>query len=224
MNFTFIVKPSTSGSAFTTRPDFGPDWTQAELDARVAAVTGLTAAQCAAAGRQYFLEILQATTPRRALNLFGLLRVAPSCGGTQPAPDGFHTPVDIKADFALGYLADVIRDWRDTMTIEKTGEEGVAAPEIDTVMDVANNAVNHYTVMQNLHILGNDLDFTKAETTQGVFLQPAAGGAWVRLSTYGPITAKQTYVLIPTGITGGQRLKLVNGRGHESVYTNLLLP
>lgn len=147
MNFTFIVKPSTDGEKFTTRPAFGPNWTQAELDALVSAAHGVPPETCRAIGRQYFLELLNAATPRRCLRLFDLLYTRPSSGGVQESPDDFHTPTDIKADLVVGYLAEVIRDWREPMTIAKVGQEGVAIPVIDSILNEFTGLLNKYTAI-----------------------------------------------------------------------------
>jgi hypothetical protein len=216
MEFTFIVKLTTDGEKFTTRPDFGPNWTQAELDARVhAAFPAVPADQCALIAQRYFLEILAADSPRRVPKLFDLLYVRPSCGGTATTPDGFNNATDIKADFVIAFLVEVVRDVQSQISIRKTGQEGVAGPQIDAVIDEATGAQNHYTALQNVRLVGDNLNFDKAETDQGVFIAPAAGGAWVRLTTYGPVTEKNIYVLIPSGTAGAQKLRVVNARGHE---------
>lgn len=216
MEFTFITKLTSDGEKFTTRPDFGPNWEQAELDALVhSKFPTVPAETCGAIGKQYFMELLCAATPRRCLRLFGLLYTRPSSGGAKTAPDGFATPEDIKADMVIGYLAEVVRDWREALTIRNTGSEGVAAPVVQAVLDEFTGAQNHYTAMQNVRLVGVNLDLDKTNANQGVYIAPAAGGAWVRLSTYGPITQGQIYVLIPTGTTGAQKLRVVNGGGHE---------
>jgi len=216
MEFTFVVKLTSDGEKFTTRPDFGPNWTQAELDALVhAAFPAVPGETCAAIAQRYFLEILGSASPRRCLNLFGLLYARPSSGGTATTPDGFSDGDDLKADLVLGYLAEIIRDFRGQVRIRKTGQEGAAIPVIDAVLDEMNGDSGHYTAGQNVRLVGGNLDFDKTKPAQGVFLAPAAGGAWVRLSTYGPITEKQIYVLIPGGTTGAQKLRVVNEGGRE---------
>ena len=222
MEFTFVVKLTSDGEKFTTRPDFGPNWTQAELDARVhAAFPAVPADQCGLIAQRYFLELLAADSPRRAPKLFDLLYVRPSCGGTSTTPDGFHNGSDIKADIVVGYLAEVIRDWQGQISIRKTGQEGAAIPVIDTVLDESTGAQNHYTALQNVRLVGDHLDFDRTKTDQGVFLAPAAGGPWVRLTTYGPTTEKNIYVLIPSGTTGAQKLRVVNTVGHEGFSAEL---
>lgn len=211
MEFTFVVKLTTDGEKFTTRPDFGPNWTQAELDARVhAAFPAVPADQCALIAQRYFLELLAAESPRRCPRLFDLLYFRPSCGGVSTTPDGFHNATDLKADFIVGYLAEVIREVQGQISIRKTAQEGAAIPVIDTVLDEATGVQNHYTALQNVRLVGDHLDFDKTKPAQGVFIAPAAGGAWVRLTTYGPVTKTQIYVLIPSGTTGAQKLRVVN--------------
>ena len=224
MHVTIITKLGPLGKNFSTRPEFGPDWDQADLDARVAAICGVPPDKCAAVAKQYFLEILQADSPRRVLNFVGLLRVVPTTGGTATTPDGFHTAEDVKADFSISYLPDVIHAWRATSTIEKTGDEGPAVPIIEAVLNALTNTKDTYTAAQNIHFLGDRLGFDKLNPNQGVFISTGENGPWVRLNTYGPITAKQIFVLIPAGTTGGLRLKVVNETNRESVYTIVIYP
>jgi hypothetical protein len=216
MEFTFITKLTTAGEKFTTRPAFGPSWTHDELDGLVhAKYPDVPAATCRAIGKQYFMELLCADSPRRCLRLFDLLYVRPSSGGNASTRDGFANADDIKADMIVGYLSEVIRDWREKLTMRNTGSEGAAIPVIEAVLDEANGGPNHYTAMQNVRLVGVNLDFDKTQADQGVFIAPAAGGPWVRLSTYGPITKGQIYVLIPSGTTGAQKLRVVDEGGHE---------
>lgn len=216
MEFTFITKLTADGEKFTTRPAFGPNWSHDELDALVhAKYPDVPAATCRAIGKQYFMELLCAGSPRRCLRLFDLLYVRPSSGGAKPTRDGFANAEDIKADMAIGYLSEIIRDWREKVTIRNTGSEGAAIPVIEAVLDESNGEPNHYTAMQNVRLVGVNLDFDKTQADMGVYIAPAAGGPWMRLATYGPITAGQIYVLIPSGTTGPQKLRVVNEGGHE---------
>lgn len=224
MEFTFIVKLTPDGEKFTTRPDFGPNWTQEELDQLVhAAFPDVPAEKCAAIAQRYFLELLGADTPRRCLKLFGLLAVRPSSGGTSTTPDGFHSAEDIRADLIIGLLSDVLHGWRSQARIRKTGQVGAAIPVIDTVIDEATGTQNHYTAMQNVRLVGDHLDFDRTKPAQGVFIAPAAGGPWVRLGTYGPITDGQIYVLIPAGTAGPQKLRVVN-EGEREGFSAVITP
>ena len=224
MKISFVVKITPSGKAFSTRIDRGPDWTQAELDGLVSGLHGLPPEKCFAVGREYFRQVLLAARPRRILNLFGLLYVDPSTGGSAPTPEGFHTAEDIKADFPIGYLAETIHEWRKTLTIEKTGEEGVARPLVRTVINLLTNHADHYTENQLLRLLGEYLGFTRTNLAQGVHMAPTDNGPWVRLNTYGSISDRQVLVLIPAGTTGPIWLKLINEVGHEAVCSITVLP
>ena len=222
MNLTHILKLGTSGVDFSTRLNYDNNYTQAELDGIVATKHGVTPEKAAAIGREYFLTLMDSATPRKILNLFGLLSVKPTSGGKSVTADGFHTAEDIAAGWAITMKAEVIRDWREGCTIEQVGEEGVAAPEFVTVQNAFNNQLNTYTALQNIHISGKNLRFDKGDATTGVFMQPAAGGAWTRLTTYGPVSRGNVYVLIPVGTTGNQRIKLINESAHETIYGTLL--
>lgn len=225
MNLTFVTKPTTDGEKFTTRLSYGPDWTQAELDAKVhEAFPDVPAEQCALIARQYFLEIINSPAPRRCLRLFGMLRVAPTSGGTSPTPEGFLSPIGIKASVALTLLADLIRDWREGCTVQNVGSEGVAAPEIESVIDISTGELNTYTAEQNVRVMGDDLAFTRTDTTKGICIGPSADGPWTRLNTYGTISDENVTVLIPAATTGPIWIKAINDRGHMFVYTTPLTP
>ena len=199
------------------------DISQAELDALVSAKHGVPAATCQAIGKEYFLAFLQAAAPTKCLNLFGLLAVRPTSGGKESGPDGFHNATDIKFDLSVTYLADVIRGLRDTSTIQNVGHDGPGDPHVEFVENMVNGALGSYTAGQMVHLSGEHLGFARAEAilpagTTGVFLQPAAGGAWVHLTTYGNLSDENVEVLIPTATTGAQRIKVVNSRGFEGVF------
>ena len=96
MKIPYIVKLAVSGQKFSSRPVFGPNWTQPELDPLISAATGVPPAKCAQIGRLYFLTLLHALLPRRIFDLFGLLRVEPTTGGTAATVDGFRTASDLQ--------------------------------------------------------------------------------------------------------------------------------
>ena len=222
MHIPFFSKLGPSGRNYTSRIDFGEDWTQEELDGIVSGICGTPPAKCAEIGREYFRQILQAATPRRIFNLFGLLRVTPSTGGTAATPDGFHTAEDLKADIPLSYNADVIHAWRATCTIEKVGDEGAAIPIIDTIINGLTGTPNTYTAAQAIHLQMENGSFNKLLPNQGVFISTGENGPWVRLTAYGPVSDKNIYAFIPAATTGGIRIKVINEALHEFVYTVVL--
>lgn len=94
---------------------------------------------------------------------------------------------------------------------------------------MATGTISSYTPGQMLHISGSDLEFDRTIAssgagTVGVFIQPAAGGAWVHLTTYGSLSSKNVQVLIPAGITGAQNVKVINERGLEGVFGTSIGP
>ena len=222
MNIPFITKPTPSGSAITTKLGTVPDFTQAELDALVSAKHGVPAATCAAIGKEYFLAFLQAPVPTKCLNLFGLLGIRPTSGGKETGTDDFHNATDINFDLAVVYLTDAIRELRDTSTIQNIGHDGPGDPHLEIIENMVNGALNSYTPGQMVRISGEHLSFERAAAiipagNVGAFIQPAAGGAWTHLTTYGNLSDATVEVLIPAAITGQQRLKIVNGRTLEGI-------
>jgi len=225
MHIPFFGKPGPSGRNYTSRIDFGEDWSQEEIDALVSGICGTPPAKCAEIFGTYLRQFLKAETPRRGFKLFGgLLNVKPSTGGTAATPDGFHTAEDLKADVFLSYTADVIHDWRSTCTIEKMGDEGVAVPTIGTILNCLTGTPNTYTPAQAIHLQTENGSFDKRDSTQGVFISTGENGPWVRLTAYGSITDKNIYAFIPAGTTGGIRIKVINDVMHEFVYTVVLYP
>ena len=223
MQITFFSKPGPSGRNYTSRISFGVDWTQEELDALVSGVCGTPPDKCAEIFGEYLHQFLQAATPRRAFKLFGgQLNVKPSTGGTAATPDGFHTAEDLKADVSLSYAADVIHDWRATCTIEKVGDEGVAIPIVETIINCLTGTPNTYTAAQAIHLQLENGGFNKLMPNQGVFSSTGENGPWVRINAYGSVSDKNIYAFIPAATTGGLRVKVVNEAGHEFVYTVVL--
>ena len=87
-------------------------------------------------------------------------------------------------------------------TVEKVGDEGVAVPEIDSVLNLATDALNRYTAERMIRVMGDALDFDRQATGAGLFHGPRSDGPWVRLGTYGTISEENVSVLIPAGTTG----------------------
>jgi hypothetical protein len=223
MNLTYKTILNTSGEGYSTRLSYGEDFTQAELNAAVAAAHSVTPEQAEAIGREYFAILMAAATPRRCLNLFGLMSVQPTSGGSSPLPDGFHNATDINAGWAITMLADVLRDWRETCTIEKVGDEGAAAPVMESVINEADGVLNTYTSSQLVHILGDRLAFDKTDLTQGVFFDTVPPSTPIRAEVFGPIGDKNVYAAVPGGILAGPlKVILTNNRGHTSTYTTTI--
>jgi len=224
MHITFLTKLGPLGHNVSSRPDFDEDWTPEELDQMVSNICGTPKEKCREIGGEYFRQIRQCPTMRRVFGLFGEVDVKPTTGGVASTPDGFHTAKDLKADILVNYTAEVIDAWQNSCTIEKVGEEGPAFPIIEMVYNGLTGTQDTYTDLQMVRMLGSHLPFNKLKTDQGVFMATGENGPWVRLNTYGQITDRQIFVLIPAGTTGGIRLKVINETHRETVYGIVLFP
>ena len=102
--------------------------------------------------------------------------------------------------------------------MRRLGDEGPAFPVIETVLNALTGTKDTYTAAQMVRLVGSHLPFNRLKSEQGVYMATGENGPWVRLNTYGPVTAKQIFVLIPAGTTGAIRLKVINETLRESVY------
>ena len=111
------------------------------------------------------------------------------------------------------------------MSLQKEGIKALVVPVVESVIDKANGSPNHYTVGNVLEIRGENLMFDPTVVPFGVHLQSVATGARVRATVYAMVTSGTILCVVPTGITGGQRLvvtALVNGAQRESIYAEAL--
>ena len=85
---------------------------------------------------------------------------------------------------------------------------GLLTPYVDTVIDMASGAMDTYTPAKPMGTHGTWLDLDPADTDQGAFFQPAAGGALVRVpaSDYALIEPSRLRFITPAGLTGAQHL------------------
>jgi hypothetical protein len=141
-------------------------------------------------------------------NFLGLLRFFPTSGGSSPAPDGFQNAADINADIAITLTADVIRTWRETLTLEHMGELGRVLPLVDSIISQVNGALNKYTPGDLIRVRGNNLKFDRADVQQGLFLKPAAG-AEVRCTSYSDIEPLSFTAIVPAALSGPLTARMV---------------
>lgn len=141
-------------------------------------------------------------------NFLGLLRFFPTSGGSSPDPDAFQNAADINADIAITLTADVIRDWQEGLTLEHLGELGKVLPNIDSILNQANGALNQYAPGDMVQIRGNNLKFDRTDVQQGLFLKPAAG-AEVRCTSYADIEPQSFTALVPAALSGALTVRMV---------------
>jgi hypothetical protein len=222
--FQFTVSPKSTGG-FTTRAVLGAQINEAALVAEIAAATGVDAVKVPLVIKDFLARLRGcAQGCSWATALFGELGVRPTCGGSQPSPDGFQNAEEINADIALSFTAEVIDQWRATLQLESQGTKGLVTPVIDTIICLQNNAEDHYVVSDNVRLYGHDLRFDKSDPLQGVFFIKA-DGAEVRATIYGPINPSDVTVLVPAGLTGVLQVRIaaeINGSVRTYLYTRTL--
>jgi hypothetical protein len=230
MSFHYIQVPNTKvPNKFSTRADHGPQVDETEFFAYMATVLNKPVADCEAALDALVTTCVHFARDTRSTNyLRSRLRMQPSSGGSYDAENPPHTAKDIGAriNLSLGNVA--VSAFEDGLTIEKTGEEGVRAPQVDRAVDNRTGDVDKYTAADVLELDGENFEIDPADTAQGVFLTPAAGGTAVRVTRYISVSDRHIEVLLPTGLTGQQRLMVVckydTSPLRSTTYTNLLSP
>ena len=224
--FQYNVAPNPNGG-FTTRPVLGNAVTAATLITPVAEAQGLTADKVTAVITGFLDGILAAAaTGGFSQDLFGKVRFRPTSGGSKPAANGFNNPDEINAGVALSFTAEAIADWRATLSIESMGEVGKVSPIIDSITSQENGQQDHYVASTMIELSGSKLRFYKADSQQGVFIR-TGNNAEVRCTVYGPITPTSVSVLIPSGTTGPQTVRIaafINGSIRSFTYMDPITP
>ena len=210
--YIYNVAPKTGGG-FTTRVVLGSQIVEADLTAAIATAAGVTAPQADAVIRGLLTRLLTAAADCNwSSGLYDTISVRPTSGGSETAPDDFHTPDDLAANVQLTFSAEQIRTWRTSLSLERVGEVGTLTPVIDTILSEENGAVDHYVAGTLIRLRGDHLKFKKTDTAQGVFFQPATG-AEVRATIYGIIDPSQVTVLVPGTLSGPLDVRIAAGIG-----------
>jgi len=207
MAFHYNVIPKPSGG-FSTRISYQPDLPEAQLVADVAAETGLTVEQVSKVSAALLRHIIVAGKDAQPVrNLFGLVTFLPRSGGSfanidfQPSFDALNVGINgnLTPD-GLALMADGI-------TFERDGVDGVKTPSVERVYDATSRARNKCTPGGGFKIGGEDFfHFDEVPANVGVYLQPVAGGARVRVTSYISWKDSEISGVWPTGLTGTQTL------------------
>ena len=220
--YIYNVAPKTGGG-FTTRVVLGSQIVEADLTAAIATAAGVTAPQADAVIRGLLTRLLTAAADCNwSSGLYDTISVRPTSGGSETAPDDFHTPDDLAANVQLTFSAEQIRTWRTSLSLERVGEVGTLTPVIDTILSEENGAVDHYVAGTLIRLRGDHLKFKKTDTAQGVFFQPATG-AEVRATIYGSIDPSEVTVLVPSTLSGPLGVRVaafINGSVRSFTYTH----
>ena len=218
--FQYHVAPNPKGG-FTTRPVLGQPVTEEFFMNKVATDAAVTPEQAAAVFDAIFNTVLAcAAGCDHASDIRGKLRFRPTSGGSETAPDGFSTPVDINADVALSLTAAARDAWRSTLTLESQGEVGKLSPLIDSILSQETGAENFYVPGTLIEINGDNLRFQKNDVTQGVFFR-SGNNPEVRATIYGTVTPTSLSVLVPATLSGPLTVRVaafLNGSVRSFTY------
>ncbi len=108
----------------------------------------------------------------------------------------------------------VARRWqaRDDQRAKKAGLERRPrpnrGPNVVQVTDLMTGAADAYTPGGLLELRGARLKFDAAQSDEGVFFTPEAGGAEVRADNYLEVFPKKVLAVVPAALTGPQRLTI----------------
>ena len=202
-----INLPNTGGEIYTTTPDLGEPATQQQILTQMQARSAFTEGDIINVITTLFDVLLEEGAQTRGTEvLFDSFRIGVSSGGNFSDPE---TPLSvelIRPTLNIYLAAPLQKRFRNGLTLERTGIESARAPLISLVRDDRTNEIDQYTAGDVLRINGRNLKPNTANAQEGVFLTPEAGGTEVRVTRYIETSDENLAVLIPTGLTGGQRL------------------
>ncbi len=231
MAFHYTVISGPGGSGFSTRVANQEDYTEAQLVADVAADTGLTAAQVTAAGTALLHRlVLAGQNSRRTRNLFKLVTFLPRSGGVFDTPDFQPNAQAMNVGLNGNLTPDGQALFEEGITFVRDGIAGQKTPLVERVYDASSRQRNRCTPGGGFKLGGHD--FGHPDLTQpavGVFLQPVAGGAQVRVQSYIGWTDTEITGVWPAGLTGQQHILVVTkydpaSNARNTTYTNVLSP
>jgi hypothetical protein len=197
-----------------------------ELTARVVAISGLTAEQIHKAVDAFCTASGEFNAEGRPIRSYrGKVNCIPGGGGNFASPDDAATAETANVRMNMSMTEEFIAAWRAPIAMEKMGVRGHVEPSIEAVVNKANGVSNRYTPGNVLEIRGEYLLFPQNESQMGVMFTNPTNGTKVQASVYALVTSGTILVVVPTGLTGQQRLSVVaevNGAMREGVFGTLL--
>ncbi|HCN78396.1 MAG TPA: hypothetical protein DIT13_14530, partial [Verrucomicrobiales bacterium] len=226
MDEGFLYQPAPNPrGGFTCRAVKGEQITEAELDAAVAAETGLPPEQCAQVLKAYLRQMLaKGATSRWSPGLYGLIGFYPTAGGNQPGHDDFHTAEQVKAGMSIAFSLDAIRAWRQGLRLVSQGFTGRVTPKLATVICCTTDKPDVYVSGHLIGVRGAHLKLDQHDPAQGIFFI-LADGTEVRCETYGGNTRLRVYGRVPEGVTGPIQVRVaahIYGSVRSTLYTTPL--
>ncbi|MGK7905386.1 MAG: DUF4469 domain-containing protein [Hormoscilla sp.] len=209
-NMTFryrIIKKSIGTAPYTTRPDLGPALTQAEVVRQLSSFTALTEGEVTNVFNSLFQVLLTAALAGRPTEiLFGGFRISLSCGGAIDDLEQTLTIEDINPQVTIHLGSSFQKRFLADVTLERTGVVGEKVPEIDYTFNSTTESNDTYTPGGPMRIVGDHLKFSKSDSQQGIFFRSQTDGTEVRASLYIEVTNGNTIFIVPSEVTGDQKL------------------
>lgn len=159
MPFTYKIIANPTGSRpYRAAVDAGPTLDGAAFLAAVVAAAGKDAATVEAVLRGAF-TVMQSHVrdAERIGDVLGLFRVFPVCGGSYPVPDPSAEDVRQTVSFNITPTPEFIAALLTGLSMEKTGESGLVAPDIATVVTMPGGLTDSFTPGKGLEIRGEHL-------------------------------------------------------------------
>jgi hypothetical protein len=214
MPLPYVIIPNPTGNKpFRARVKLGAQVEQAELLAATAADAGVTAEVVEKVIKSLFKIIIgHARTGRPIGLILGLFRARPGISGAFATndPDG----TDLKAGFGLGLTTGPEADAAllDDLSVEKVGEEGTVAPEVEAVVLSPGGQIDKYSATAAMRISGANFRTSgNGAIWPAVALVNADGTSPVALTVF---SCSQTEMLVspaPAPTTGTKYLRITAG-------------
>lgn len=222
--FQYNIAPKSSGG-FTARAVFGPEIVESEIDAAVSAATGVPIEDCPRVLKEYLRQFLLCGAHSCWKHVaYGMIRLRPTCGGSETLPTDFHNAQDINADYSISYTREMIEQWQSTLALQSMGEVGIITPIIDTIINETNGSIDTYVPGGPIRIRGDHLRLDQTDLTQGVFFK-AGAAAEVRAQFYSAMEPGQIVVTVPGTLSGALNVRIatfINGSVRSYTYTNVI--
>lgn len=223
MTFRYrIIKKAIGTAPYTTRPDLGPALTQGEVVRQLSSFTSLTEGEISNVFNSLFQVLLTAALAGRPTEiLFGSFRISLSCGGAIDDLEQALTLEDINPQVTIHLSSSFQKRFLADVTLERTGVVGEKVPEIEYTFNSTTESNDTYTPGGPMRIVGDHLKFSKSDSQQGIFFRAQTDGTEVRASLYIEVTNGNIIFIVPSEVTGDQKLivRVKYGKNlRETVY------
>lgn len=227
MPFTYKIIANPTGSRPYRATVDAPDAISgAAFLAAVATTAGKDAATVEAVLRGAFTVMQSRVREAERINdVLGLFRVFPVCGGSYPVPDPSADDVRQTVSFNITPTPEFIAALISGLSMEKTGESGLLAPEIATVITMPGGLTDSFTPGAGLEIRGQNLRGRNDAIPTVQLINNTEAGDIVPLLVLEASDARLICNVPGSGFDGSCFLKVITPYGSETrqgQYSQLL--